>query len=219
MLRSQGRALYLRNGDTEHEPARRTLALDFGLQALPWPGPGWPAEALLPPALACLPASLPAGSAARIGPPRLPSLTESRSPEGADPGRKPPGKVPTRASPGATDGDGHFTWASASPPAGASPPPPRPVPRPLCSALSPLKLIGLTRQFALVWKTLKNLETFGATAAPGPSSSAWLGLPGAPQAVALVGNPQRSHAAPLLPGSHQSCRMPLGSPATPDPVA
>lgn len=48
------------------------------------------------------------------------------------------------------------------------------------------KLISPTCQFALVWKILKNLETFGDTAAPDPSGSARPGLSGTHEAVAFV---------------------------------
>lgn len=123
----------------EHEPARRRLLL-LTLGSRHYPGP-WSAPVLPPPCCPSLPASPLNLSAALVGFPHLfwSDPGDAKLPEAprtTTPARS-PGKVPTRRSPGATEGDRHFTWASAFSPAPASPSQPVPGGDPLlCSDLS-----------------------------------------------------------------------------------
>lgn len=136
-MRSQGQVLYPRDaGNPEHEPARRRLSL-LTLGSRHCPGPCRPRGTLLPPALSLQQAhSLPLQR--WLVSHACPGLTRDamrpEAPRALTPARS-PGKVPTRASPGATGGNGYFTWASVFAPARTSPS--RPASGPLCSDLSP----------------------------------------------------------------------------------
>lgn len=225
MPRSQGRALYLSDGDTagnpEHEPARRRLSLlTLGLRRCPGPGPA--AGSLLPPA------SRLARSAALVGVPRRCRSGSGRqapgSPAGADPGPQ----LRERADPREPGRHGRrrafhvgiclrscsrLCFAARAGPRGSDI---HPTPR-------PPKLISRTCQFALVWKILKNLETFGNTAAPGSLPRCLARAVGRSRGCGVCLDPtsQPCSLAPasLVPGRRQSCRTPLGDPIAPDAVA